>query len=81
MALCVARFSQVHTVNLTASNITDDQFGLLLRCSPKLRQLDISSTPISDKGALMIPQCCPLLQRLSFRMNVAISDVRLRLPA
>lgn len=71
-------FSQMFAVNLTATKIADDQFLLLLQRCPRLRQLDVSSTPLTDASIVHIPTHCKNLQRLSLCMNVGISDVSTR---
>jgi len=71
-------FSQMFAVNLTATKIADGQFLLLLQRCPRLRQLDVSSTPLTDASIVHIPTHCKNLQRLSLCMNVGISDVSTR---
>eukprot|EP00455_Lapot_gusevi_P011039 TRINITY_DN15071_c0_g1_i1.p1 TRINITY_DN15071_c0_g1~~TRINITY_DN15071_c0_g1_i1.p1 ORF type:complete len:175 (-),score=23.92 TRINITY_DN15071_c0_g1_i1:93-617(-) len=72
----VFAFDSLLVLNLRAHlTLTDGWLQRLVSRSTRLRELDISDCPkITDEGALVVGDCCPLLSRLSLSDCPLLTD-------
>lgn len=72
----LSKCSQLATLNLASTKVTDEGITLVADACPKLSTLDISYCAVGDTGALAIANGCPEMQHLAVK-NTSVGEAGL----